>query len=208
MKKATLIFITVFFSILTILYGENIECEHPRIEFKGKCYLPDEYYEIKEKSEKEETLKKAEEEKRKAAEKARIAEEKRKKAELIKKNFTNKKDGLLWSDRSSAIMDHSTAMEYCKNLGGRLPSINELRKTLTMCPPAESKGACKVTVNCLHRKNCRTSPCNGCPTATSGRYSVFGDAGWFWTSSFQSDDKGKVWFINFNSHNLFNSVKR
>jgi len=201
MKKTILICIIVFFSTMTILYGKTIECEHPGIEFKGKCYLPHELDKAEAEAEKKvEIEKKTEAEKK--AEEARIAEEKRKKEKLIKKNFTNKKDGVLWSNRSSATMDHSAAMEYCKNLGGKLPSISELRKILTMCPPVESEGACKVTNSCLHRKNCRNSACNGCPSATGGRYSLFGDAGWFWSSSLQTDDSNKAWYINFNQGHI------
>jgi hypothetical protein len=179
------------------LYSSEFLCEHPRIEFKGKCYLPHEYDDVKEKAEKEGAVKKAEEEKIKEAER-KLLEEKEREEKLIKKNFTLENKGILWSDRSPRPLDHATARKHCENLGGRLPSIDELRTLLTMCAAVETGGACSVSSGCLNRVNCRTSECNGCASASGGRYSVFGDTGWFWTSSIQADNKTKGWYINFN----------
>ena len=195
MKKICFLFPLIL--IVFFLYSDDILCEHPRIEFRGKCYLPHEYDDVKENAEKEDAVKKAQENKKKEEER-RLIEEKKKAAALIKKNFAIEHEGVFWSDRSQRPLDHFTALKHCESLGGRLPSIDELRKLLTMCTAVETGGACGVSSGCLNRVNCRTSECNGCASASGGRYSVFGDTGWFWTSSIQSDNKAKGWYVNFN----------
>jgi hypothetical protein len=204
MKIIFFFIIFIFFMPLFFLTGnetEEILCEHPRQPFNGKCYLPDELIKAEEQHKKEQ--KKAEEEKimkeKKEKEKKEKAEaEKKKKEELIRKNFPVKKNGFLWSQIAPKPLDHSAAVKYCETLGGNLPTIDQLRTTLTMCKATESNGACKITESCADRKICRKSSCNGCATATGGRYSLFRDSGWFWTSTIQTDDTEKAWYINFN----------
>jgi hypothetical protein len=112
-------------------------------------------------------------------------------------NFPNEHDGLDWSDASSSVMDWNTAIIYCENLGGRLPTISELRTLIQNCPATETSGECGVTDDCLSYAACRNDSCSGCEYNSEGKYSVFGDIYWFWSSSEQSVDTDHVWYVGF-----------
>jgi len=96
--------------------------------------------------------------------------------------------GLTWSGASYHSM-WSEAVTYCENLGGRLPTISELRTLIQNCPETETGGECGVTDECLSPNDCRNDPCGGCEydENNSGKYSVFGDSAWLWSSSESSD---------------------
>lgn len=112
--------------------------------------------------------------------------------------FCNSNDGTLWwSDVSSSSMDWDEAITYCKNLGGRLPTISELRTLIQNCPGTVTGGECGVTDSCLSFGDCWNDPCGGCEYDGSGKYSVFGDTYWFWSSSELSDDAGYAWHVFF-----------
>ena len=111
--------------------------------------------------------------------------------------FCHSYDGLDWSDASSEKMNWDDAIKYCENLGGRLPTISELRTLIQNCPGTETGGECGVTDECLSYEDCRTDPCGGCEEDSSGKYSVFGDSDWFWSSSEQSGDAGRAWLVYF-----------
>ena len=102
-------------------------------------------------------------------------------------NFPNEHDGLNWSDASSSSMKWDEAITYCENLGGRLPTISELRTLIQNCPGTGTGGQCGVTNDCLSA-DCRTDPCYECEYSVSGKYSVFGDTSRFWSSSELSDN--------------------
>jgi len=116
-------------------------------------------------------------------------------------NFPNEHDGLSWSDASSNYMDWDEAITYCENLGGRLPTISELRTLIQNCPATETGGECGVTDSCLSFDDCRNNPCKGCEYDYSGKYSVFGMPESLWSSSVWSDDPGIAWLVTFeNGH--------
>ena len=112
-------------------------------------------------------------------------------------NFPNEHDGLNWSDASSYYMNWSEAVAYCENLGGRLPTISELRTLIQNCPGTGTGGQCGVTNDCLSA-DCRTDPCYECEYSVSGKYSVFGDTSRFWSSSELSDYAGLAWLVHFS----------
>jgi hypothetical protein len=120
--------------------------------------------------------------------------------------FCHSHDGLNWSDASSSYMDWDKAVAYCENLGGRFPTISELRTLIKNCPATETGGACKVTDNCLSWDKCRDA-CDGCSGASDGRYSELGDTGWFWSSSEQSDRTGGAWLVYFKYGKVANGSK-
>jgi hypothetical protein len=116
-------------------------------------------------------------------------------------NFPNEHNGLYWSD----VLDTSDggswgdAVGCCKILGGRLPTISELRTLIQNCPGTETGGECGVTDDCLSLGDCRNYACGGCEEDKFGKYSVFGDTGWFLSSSRQSDNDFYVWYVNFKN---------
>jgi uncharacterized protein (TIGR02145 family) len=121
--------------------------------------------------------------------------------------FCHSHGGLNWSDASSSIMHWFAATTYCENLGGRLPTISELRTLIQNCPGTETGGACKVTDKCLSEDDCWSMNCSGCEYDSSGKYSVFGDTGFFWSSSEQSDDASYVWHVSFDGGHVGHSYR-
>jgi len=113
-------------------------------------------------------------------------------------NFPNEHDGLNWSDASSSSMNWDAAVDYCKNLGGRLPTISELRTLIQNCPATETGGECGVTDSCLSYDDCKNDSCDGCEYDESGKYSVFGDTHLFWSSSELSDFPFRAWVVYFS----------
>ena len=130
---------------------------------------------------------------------------------------TDPDTGLTWSAKAQKAMKWNAAVTYCDNLeeGGyddwRLPTIDEL-KTLLIWSKANS---CKVseTNNCLAWDGCWTcETCTEQGTASpsdntcsnlgnsysDGRYSKFGEDGWFWSSSTKSDGTGYAWYVDFD----------
>ena len=97
--------------------------------------------------------------------------------------------GLTWSDASSSPMTWDKAITYCENIGGRLPTISELRTLIKNCPATETGGECGVTDECLFSNDCRNDPCDGCEydENNSGKYSVFGDTARLWSESSDGD---------------------
>jgi len=111
--------------------------------------------------------------------------------------FCHSRDDLNWSDVSSDSMYWDDAITYCVNLGGRLPTINELRTLIQNCPATESGGKCGVTDECLSYVDCYNDPCYGCEEDYSGKYSIFGDIYWMWSSSELSDIADGAWGVDF-----------
>ncbi|HPM47251.1 MAG TPA: DUF1566 domain-containing protein [bacterium] len=122
-------------------------------------------------------------------------------------NFPNEHDGLNWSDASSDSMPWDEAITYCENLGGRLPTISELRTLIQNCPGSETGGECKVADDCLSFEGCYSDQCNGCEKTNSGKYSVFGDTYWFSSSSETSEYTDFAWHVSFNGGQVGNSGK-
>ncbi|HOG43684.1 MAG TPA: DUF1566 domain-containing protein [bacterium] len=115
-----------------------------------------------------------------------------------KGNFPYEHNGLYWSDKSPDKMTWDEAVEYCPNLDGRLPTISELRTLIQNCPGTETGGECEVTDSCL-AFDCSYGPCGVCEYDQSGKYSVFGDAIWLWSSSERSDNPFHAWYANFEN---------
>jgi uncharacterized protein (TIGR02145 family) len=122
--------------------------------------------------------------------------------------FCHSHDGLNWAD--ALISDRTTwgdAVEYCKNLGGRLPTISELRTLIQNCPATETGGKCGVTDSCLSSADCWNDPCAGCENNNSGKYSVFGDTYYFWSSSEQSENTDYAWYVDFYEGGVYISYE-
>jgi hypothetical protein len=118
-------------------------------------------------------------------------------------NFPRTHGSLNWSEPSVDYMTWSAANSYCENLGGRLPTVSELRGLLRNCADSELSGSCGVKDDCL-KDTCKDNTCNGCgfDFENPGKYSVFGDDGPFWTSSLMPLDSGYPWTVDFTSASI------
>jgi hypothetical protein len=122
-------------------------------------------------------------------------------------NFPHSYAGIEWSGKSSNSMNWSVAKNYCGNLGGRLPTISELRKLVKNCLPTQTGGSCGVTDSCLSWSSCSDIACEGCPLDSSGKYSVFGDTYYLWSSSELSDVADFVLILLFETGTVTSSIK-
>lgn len=64
-----------------------------------------------------------------------------------------KYNDLYWSEASSETMTFKNANTYCKNMGARVPTINELRGVST-CEASSFDGDCKFTEECSSIPEC------------------------------------------------------
>lgn len=113
--------------------------------------------------------------------------------------FCHSYGGLNWSDPSPEEMSQDEAEIYCYNIGGKLPTISELRILIQNCSATVTGGLCKVTDDCLNYTACWGEVCMGCDQSDS--HSVFDDKGWFWSGSVALDSQYS-WRINFDDGNL------
>ena len=127
----------------------------------------------------------------------------------IKKSDTSfplKHAGLRWSEKAPKRMNWKDAKTYCKDLGGRLPTISELRTLIKNCPVTETGGSCGVTDSCLI-SDCWNDACSGCSLDKSGKYSVFRETVWLWSSSGISGNTHDAWFVLFKGGNVSNAPR-
>lgn len=107
--------------------------------------------------------------------------------------FCHNIDGLLWSDVSKDYMFWDDAVKYCEDLGGRMPTIDEIRTLIRKCPGTITGGNCGIHDDCTTYGECWNKDCSGVmPESTS--YSVFGDTAWLWSSTEIENHKFEVWF--------------
>ena len=113
---------------------------------------------------------------------------------------------LVWSERFSKAGTWATAVGYCGDLkeGGhndwRLPTIDELRTLIKNCPKTERGGSCKVSEkNACLADNCFSQDCYCGENEENGHYSKLsdGDGVWLWSSSSNSDDPERFWYVSF-----------
>jgi|GEM_PF-726763 len=122
-----------------------------------------------------------------------------------------KENNLMWQyEIDSDEYGFDNAKKHCEKLiyagheDWRLPTISELRTLMKNCSTTQTGGSCGVKDSCLSLDSCRNSDCEGCSSDNSGKYSVFGDVGWFWSSSVLSDGTGNAWYLNFYDGNVDN----
>lgn len=106
--------------------------------------------------------------------------------------------GLQWSAMAlDTSMSWAGAQEYCAGLGGRLPTLSELRTLIQNCAATQVGGECKAADDCLSFATCWSPKCVECTPADDGRYSAFGDTDKLWSASELSDDTGSAWVVGF-----------
>ena len=121
--------------------------------------------------------------------------------QTTKSHFSN---NLQWSNRSTYQMDRNAAKNYCQYLSENgyndwhLPTISELRTLIKSCSGTVTGGSCGVTDSCLS-SSCQGRSCYSCGYYEDGRYSKFGETGYFWSSSVPSDDFTSSWYVDFGS---------
>lgn len=111
--------------------------------------------------------------------------------------FPNRHEGLCWSDNfSSNETTWGDAKLHCAMIGGRLPTISELRTLIQNCPVTEIGGACGITDSCL-ADSCYSFSCKGCSGLDDGSYSVFGDKEALWADSLDETDPIYAFYVYF-----------
>lgn len=117
-------------------------------------------------------------------------------------DFPYYNSNLCWSELENSTT-HEAAESFCKNTGGRLPTISELRTLIQNCPNSETDGTCKVTDECYSEECWDESTCYSCEKDLTGKYSVFGDsAQGVWASNERSDSICKHWSIDFQTADI------
>lgn len=104
-----------------------------------------------------------------------------------------KHGSIYWSPVQSDIV-WTRAYNRCADLGGVMPTIDELRTLVKGCPATQTGGTCPE--GSLIRRNqdggMLIAGCEGCEAATDGRYSELGDGDlvmWSYTSAIGRDNK-------------------
>lgn len=106
--------------------------------------------------------------------------------------------GLNWSCPEQNNKNWNDAKSYCTGLGGRLPTISELRTLIKDCSATVTGGACTATDACSGF-SCLNAVCEGCAQNDTGKYNVFNDPLAFWTSIPVEGNPQFAWLIGFNS---------
>ncbi len=117
---------------------------------------------------------------------------------IERKTFPFRHAGLNWSEISKEEMSYSDAVEYCSEIGGRLPEICELRTLVINCPGTMMGGACGVSKYCTEIDCWNRDVCWSCSAAGDGRYSVFEDTEALWSSSILSGETDISWSLFFS----------
>ena len=118
-----------------------------------------------------------------------------------------KSGSLYWSPLSSSQLTWAAAGTHCSSIGGRLPTINELRTLIRNCSGTVTGGSCQVTDGCTNAATCyNESACGSCPSKSDGSYSALGDTCWLWSST-TVYLASYVWGVYFTTGNIGSSPK-
>lgn len=114
-------------------------------------------------------------------------------------NFPNYNNGDCWSDYTANPMEQYNAKRYCEELGGRLPTISELRTLIKNCPATEFGGSCGVTDSCS-ATSCWDETCDGCMAVRSVEDRKYTRR--IWSSTVLSDRTDLAWYVYFHDNSV------
>jgi hypothetical protein len=166
----------------------------------GSCYLCEEY--------EERIVKCATDESMEQPQKCRYGDWKNSGSCLCPGNnpFCRKHAGLSWSN-VTPWKPYDGMKRYCSDLGGRIPTILELRSLIVNCPATESGGKCKIGPGCYSHDDCwEEEACGGCGLDGGINYSVFEEDDHLRSSTPDWDEENYCWAVNFNDASFF-SIK-
>ena len=109
--------------------------------------------------------------------------------------FCHYKSSTRWSDLTEEEMAWDEAKRYCIQLGGRLPTISELRTLVILCEEIQTDGECTVTDECLST-SCWSDKCY-CYTDFND-CSFFNDEKELWSISKVENKDDKAWALDFD----------
>lgn len=125
---------------------------------------------------------------------------------------------LLWSDVSENDMIWSDAVTYCENMGGRLPTISELRTLIQNCPETEypkpeeetESSWCPVVEdenNSAMQENGDSCSCNSYYTEgmDMGEYCIFSYIEKIWSSTSYKKDTDWKYYVDFTQARVYPS---
>jgi hypothetical protein len=125
------------------------------------------------------------------------------------KPFCQRFQGRSWSDMTGELT-FDAAKEYCSSIGGRLPTISELRTLVVDCDTTKAGGTCGLTDTCNSLDTCWDA--HACANCGDGSSSVFHNEHNFWSSTPFShenatvppwaEEPGAVWTIAFRYNDL------
>lgn len=111
--------------------------------------------------------------------------------------FCHYKSSSRWSDLTEDEMTWSEAKLYCIQLGGRLPTISELRTLVILCEEIQTNGTCAVTDECLSI-SCWIDECE-CEYETDfDDCSFFNDEKELWSISTVENETDEAWMLDFD----------
>lgn len=116
--------------------------------------------------------------------------------------FCRKHAGLSWSN-VTPWKTYDGTKQYCSELGGRIPSISELRTLIINCPATELGGECKIEPKCYSYDNCwDEETCGGCENDGDTKFSVF-EKETLDSSTPDWDDDDNNWSVDFYDASIF-----
>ncbi len=114
---------------------------------------------------------------------------------------------LAWSTlQATSTNFDSGARAKCADMGGRLPTISEMRTIITNCEYTQTGGECGITDDCL-TLGCGSGTTCSCDWHTDGRYSYFGDTESLWSYSSVDGDYTRAWYVSFSNAYINDATK-
>ncbi len=106
-------------------------------------------------------------------------------------------EGLAWS-KPQGGMTWGVGYSHCQSIGGRMPTISEVRTLIQNCPMTVTGGSCNITDSCASGATSCNATCDGCGDGTGWHYSKFGDTVNLWSASYNQNTDDYRWYVYFS----------